>query len=1007
MDSSIVSAAVAQRSQRLARVVASFVVVLLAMSGLVFTASSAQAASRGVGFAGGDGSWQGQFSSGGRTSWCFEPGVSEPSGSTTDLGYVSTLVSNGRTSAGTTISRTLTANDMARLNRIFHTWGSSTSNRRQTAISFAVKYISNPQAMFNSHNWTGGSNLAGFINWVMYSSVGSTEAAAIATMTQQMLDTTAGTTPGFNSTGEGDLVFDIDHTLGYVGTMTMVGTAGSVGTVTLEKAIFLASGTDTLTNVQEGVAYDVLGTGTGVYHIKGQGQFMPPAPTGFLPELRRFRTTGQQGTIGPGRLPTAVPFAAEGEDPIPDTFSPVVTTSAADYVSVGDPFTDTLTFATSEGEWRTLESGSYFQIKATGTLYGPFAAAPVESAVVPDDAPVAATATVTTGTQGPNVSYTASAGIASEVGFYTWVWRIDAADQTVNVRAALPVDYVFQDRFGLAAETSFVGMRPVLTSAVSDPVTSVGASVTDVLTIENSNGEWIPGVAATFNGTAYAVTSGISPVEADTVPTTGAVAIGTVQVTVTEPGEYESPAVTVPDEAGYVVWVWEFVTADQPEAARNRFDGGYEWSDRWALPAETSRVQFEPELTTEVSATFVPVGSEFNDQVTVTVAKGQWTEGAEIIAEGTLYGPFLNRPTASTAVPAGAPVAGSAQLQFTEPGMQETDSGIKAPEAGFYTWVWKIRAAAQTGDFLPAGYEYADRFGLASETSITAATITAVSEVTEPIVGLGERLTDTLTVSSSVGGWLEQDGNPIPVTFRGTAYFTPTKPALTVAVPDDAEALGSTLLTVDGPGFYISDEVNGSNKPGFVVWVWEILPDDQPAEYRGWVNGWADLFGLEAETHHVVLPEATSVAQTVANVDEGFTDTATITGPIPAGGAQLHFELYQALQGDAGWVCTDSNRLWVSETQIVEEPGDYQSGTAPGQPEGTYHWVEVLTWEGQELHRGECGLPNETTHVIPRLALTGGAAIFAALGLGISALLLGFGLHFTAHRRRKLSTEDV
>ncbi len=41
------------------------------------------------------------------------------------------------------------------------------------------------------------------------------------------------------------------------------------------------------------------------------------------------------------------------------------------------------------------------------------------------------------------------------------------------------------------------------------------------------------------------------------------------------------------------------------------------------------------------------------------------------------------------------------------------------------------------------------------------------------------------------------------------------------------------------------------------------------------------------------------------------------------------------------------------------------SPAAPGQVEGQYHWVEVLSsTKGNEIHRGLCGLPNETTFVV-------------------------------------------
>ena len=408
---------------------------------------------------------------------------------------------------------------------------------------------------------------------------------------------------------------------------------------------------------------------------------------------------------------------------------------------------------------------------------------------------------------------------------------------------------------------------------------------------------------------------------------------------------------------------------------------------------------FAPELVT-AAPRFVDVGESFDDVVTLSAAAtgetGPWVSDAEgylpVTARGTLYGPFAAPPVDADAPPVEAPVAAVVTIT-TDPVRGPDDYRVRddgalvsgdltAAASGYYSWVWEIDAASQqdrVAERLPSGYAVRDRFGLAAETSIVPFAIHASTRVTASEVPLSGAVQDVLSVGDD-GLWLEVDGGPIPLTFRGTAYFVAgdTPPAESGVIPDSAVELGTTFLTVTGPGDYTSrpgDILAPDEGDGFIVWRWALLPDDQPDELRGYTADWADLFGIATETQRLLRPAIRTQAQAEAAIGDGFTDTAIITGALPANGALLSFELYSAAAGE------HAAPIWESEPIHVTEAGEYRSPAAPGQLAGRYHWIERLDsvedhdHDGERLiARGEWGLAEETTQVVAPTVTTSARA---------------------------------
>ncbi|WP_404430747.1 hypothetical protein LG299_12605 [Microbacterium lacus] len=271
---------------------------------------------------------------------------------------------------------------------------------------------------------------------------------------------------------------------------------------------------------------------------------------------------------------------------------------------------------------------------------------------------------------------------------------------------------------------------------------------------------------------------------------------------------------------------------------------------------------FEPVVATSAS-TYVRPGEPFVDAVSFGVAEGSdaWVQSSngyrQITAQGMVYGPFATHPAESDAVPADAPIAGTATVtsSLTNPAEAVTATSDQVASAsGFYTWVWTINAADQgpiTQLYLPDGYAYQDRFGQVVETSLVGPTVTTQAQ---PGAKPGASISDTAIVEGSL----------------------PT---------------GGAELSFDA----------------------YRVPVVQDAAIGAWV-------------------------------------TATPEGTEP---------------GDLSWVCTDANRVWSSESQLITTAGEYSSGPSTPVEAGTHLWVErLVTLDGHVLAEGICGIPNETTFVL-------------------------------------------
>lgn len=171
-------------------------------------------------------------------------------------------------------------------------------------------------------------------------------------------------------------------------------------------------------------------------------------------------------------------------------------------------------------------------------------------------------------------------------------------------------------------------------------------------------------------------------------------------------------------------------------------------------------------------------------------------------------------------------------------------------------------------------------------------------------------------------------------------------------------------IAVDGPGEYSSGEVT-ARSGGVVHWVERVVSDGETVH--------VGVCGLANETTRIGQPGVVTRALPEAMIGDELHDVATVSGTLAAGAEYaVRFEAYRASvpanrAREEG--CTAADRIFASDPVPVRGPGDVRSPgfTAEWAHGETVWWVETLLIDQgdgfEALHRGECGLPEETTRI--------------------------------------------
>lgn len=662
-------------------------------------------------------------------------------------------------------------------------------------------------------------------------------------------------------------------------------------------------------------------------------------------------------------------------------FQPTVTTQVTQqFVDAGQSIPDQVTVGVQAGDtWIAAVT----DLLVEGTLYGPYPTQMGRADSVPADAPVAGTASVRvngpgTVTAGPNVP-------ASNSGYFTWVWRIVKANQSAQVQPLIRGDY--SDGFFEATEVGVARMDLAIASdvPVESEIISKGGGLRDVITIASvrAGDLWLaPGgspLAVPFVTEVAGPFASIGEaVPADVVP------VVTHRWTANQFGTYPIDLPGTLDRSG-IYTIRTSVDAARITEADRQFlsDAALSATDGWWAPAETVIVRLDPVVTTEVSdrmADDLPVALVDNVTVGLRDPGDVWFDvnGSPVAVDvaNQAFGPYLTPRPETDAPGAGDTAVGPAEpLTFTGPGTQATGGATQATARGFYTWYSQISPSSYVDGA-------SSRFWEVPETVTLRHRVEHHSMVRDYSVDEGDRAFDTITI----GGLPDDHG-----TFAGledwaadlgeatvTLYRYSAEPS-TVEVPADAEAIWShTYPAINGTldvGYTEVDKiVIPAPKWSAGTWyqfVYSLAGSDRVAPYASAFNDVREqMYDAPPDTYD--RPRVVTQAQPEAAVGEPFSDTALVIGTLDEG-MYLGFEAYgpQAEDWEATGtpVCSDENSVLdtIADDDAVMVPnnGYYTSPSAVAAAAGDYLWVETLySAEGQQVHRGDCGQPGETTRVV-------------------------------------------
>ncbi|MGO1852791.1 MAG: hypothetical protein ACTH0V_05210 [Microbacteriaceae bacterium] len=535
-------------------------------------------------------------------------------------------------------------------------------------------------------------------------------------------------------------------------------------------------------------------------------------------------------------------------------------------------------------------------------------------------------------------------------------------------------------------------VRPTVSTQVTEDTQFVveGESITDQWTV--SMGEatpWPAGVEFQVRGTLYgpfeeqpkATDDGRVPEDAPVFEEFELQPVTAGKPTV----DVTSKPIT---EGGYYTFVAGIDYADQNATAKEWLEDGYRHFDAFGLVNETAlRIA---EVTTDAQDEVVIDGTAVDE----AIITGHIPDGTEI--EFSLYdnngtpgdtsddvlvgttdlqgvesGVYDNLRIKSQPIPVGNPFEGLTREERIE----------YAKEHALY---WQERL------YIGGNVEYEGEPELPNET--TDVPNVDVTTKAQEQVGVYGYATDTAIV----------DGYVAPnARLEFTAYHDAGTPGdLSDDQPVNAEPVTVNVNPVeegkDGAAVHLdqaeftSPEVK-FEQAGVTYWV-ERLYFGDTLVHEGEPE-------LPNETTEVVDPEVTTQAQEIASVHGDFHDVATITGRIEPG-STVGFEAFQKVEAgqqkvnDRGELLYDKDTraplVWTQdEIDLIEasgggiceaqpiaslEPVAVEAGVHDGLRvtsanirtalDAPVYWVETLySADGDVVHRGECGIPNETTTV--------------------------------------------
>lgn len=435
------------------------------------------------------------------------------------------------------------------------------------------------------------------------------------------------------------------------------------------------------------------------------------------------------------------------------------------------------------------------------------------------------------------------------------------------------------------------------------------------------------------------------------------------------PGEYVSPDARV-KSGGTIHWV-----------ERIESEGVTVHTGTCGLSNETTRID-QPAVVTQAPPE-AALGDELSDVATVS---GKLADDAVYTLRFEAYRAPEAAPEDGVGAAAAPPTCTAENIVFRSsaqrvagPGEIRSPGFIARPEHGTTIW-WVETLLLET----PEGPRVLHRgeCGLAHETTtVGRPSVETIATETAPI---GGEISDEAEVS---GVLAENAGAQWEMTFSGYRATTPADaagggdadgaPAPTDDAPQpvcsrENRVFETDPVAVTGPGRVVSPTVVAEPEWAGALWwvetLWLIQGDSRVALHTG-------ACGVAAETTTITTPAVTTQAAGFVAVGDRIGDAATITGDLAEREGAEHRIVFRGYRGNpsatgtAAAQCTEQNLLFTLDAVPVSGPGTVRSPVVTALPEygGTVWWVETLSqWDGEVervLHRGECGLPGETTTV--------------------------------------------
>ncbi|MBB2975144.1 hypothetical protein FHX49_000685 [Microbacterium endophyticum] len=749
------------------RILVAIVIVVALATGGILISLPVQAASQGSGFGTwaptSTYGWHGSMVVGGVHTYCIVPGQPAPTGNTVDNGISSSA-------AG------LSSAQLTGINLLVSKYGQTSDPVQAASVGWAVKAIANWHETLHAFGYQGDS-LQGAIHWT-FSSLASEHDEAVQNLAAAYY-TEATNTAAAPASGTGSLSLTIDEADPLRGTVTAhTDVPHASGTLALENGIFVQSGSATIENATPETTYEIQAqapvAGRG-FRVHASGTFSG----GFAGAVHHFSTPGGQDTAGPaGRV--EVSMSAEDAADRETTFSPVITTQVAARYVPGGRYTDDVTFAAAEGTWARDGGGDYLPVSAIGTVYRTQSEPALADEIPSDAEEVGSLALTSESSSGPTVPYR----VESEwelpgPGFYTAVWKINAAEQSDEVAATLPENYSWTEQFG---EVSQITMVAAISSR-AQPVAAVGGTMSDDIIVDGV----VPANGLFVTASVFRAPEGVAPADACTPE--NLVWENSEPVLVSQPGTITIEAPNVPDFGTYY---WQ-------EHARDH-EGSSVHVGACGIESETTTAPL-PTVTTTALAE-ADFGAAITDTAHVT---GPVPRSGTTDLTFELYHAEGNTEPANACTP-------ETLVETTQP-IPVTDEGdyvspeVRAHQQGSYYWIeylWYSPSDGGERRLLAQG-----ACGLENETTAVASpeVVTAALER----AGVNESFYDNATVTG-----LAADTDAELVFF----VFHNEPDTLPVCTEDTLE-YETTVVPLDGSGEYRSPDVS-SPTSGTKQWIAEL-----------------------------------------------------------------------------------------------------------------------------------------------------------------------------------------